>query len=93
MAPFEFYLNHRKKYPSVQFLVAMRRKVFVRFPKERKLFVKYGYKDTFRKDKFNLQNAGICEIYFENSCYERDMRDELLGHSANTTPAYNPHIP
>ena len=33
---------------------------------------------TLRRDKFNKQNARICEINFANSCYERDTRNELL---------------
>ena len=57
----------------------MRRKVFIGFHKEIKLFVKYGYKDAFVRIKFNLQNARICETHFENSCYESDTRNEQLG--------------
>lgn len=32
-----------------------------------------------RKDKFNVKTARICELHFEKDCFERDLRNELLG--------------
>ena len=67
-----------------------------RFPQRDKTTCQVWIQRCFRKNKFKVQNARTCEIHFENSCYERDMLNELLGLepwiSANTTPAYNTHI-
>ena len=45
-----------------------------------KLLVKYryGYKDAVVRINLMYQMLGF-EKYTENSCYERDMRNELLG--------------
>ena len=66
------------KIPRCSVFSCNEKKGVQRFSQRKKLLVEWIQR-CFRKDKFNVQNAGICKMYFENSCYERDMRKELLG--------------
>ena len=65
--------------PQCSVFSCSEKKCLHRFPQGDKTTCQVWIQRCFRKDKFNVQNAGICKIYFKNSCYERDMRNELLG--------------
>ena len=49
-----------------------------RFPKD-EVLCKTWINRCCRKDLVNLKNALICSVHFEESCFERDFRNELLG--------------
>ncbi|QQP38354.1 52 kDa repressor of the inhibitor of the protein kinaselike, partial [Caligus rogercresseyi] len=48
------------------------------FPKDPNLLVKWI--KACQKDKyFNPKTSRLCSTHFKDSCYERDLRNELLG--------------
>lgn len=51
---------------------------FFRFPREPHLMDAW-VKKCSRTDKFNVLNARICSLHFEEDCFERNLKDELLG--------------
>ena len=48
------------------------------FPKDKELRSKW-VQLCRRQDKFNVDNARICSLHFEESAFERNLKYELLG--------------
>ena len=55
------------------------RKDLHRFPQKDEVTCQVWIHKCYRKDKFNVKSATICKKHFEDSCFERDLRNELLG--------------
>ena len=62
-----------------KYLDAVERKVLHRFPAKDENACKIWTYRCYRKGIFNIRPARICYKHFEDSCYERDLRNELLG--------------
>ena len=76
-----FLNNFQTKMPVayVQIFGCSEKKVLHRFPAKDENACKIWTYRCYRKGIFNIRPARICYKHFEDSCYERDLRNELLG--------------